>query len=104
QRLGHRAAADKRSTVLEADRVVIPPLEADHDPRTVAWWEAWRSSPMADQFTVNDLQRLVMLIELVDRYWAEPKATVLAEIRLNESALGATVLDRRRLGVTVKTP
>jgi hypothetical protein len=47
-------------------------------------------------FTATDWQRLHMLAPLVEQYFAEPKQALLAEIRLNEQLLGATVVDRQR--------
>ncbi|MET8382485.1 hypothetical protein ABZV14_05720 [Streptosporangium canum] len=38
-----------------------------------------------------------MLAPLVEQYWQDPKASVLAEIRLNEERLGATIRDRQSL-------
>lgn len=73
----------------------------DYDSRTLAWYETWRSSPQAATFLPTDWQRLHMLAELVQQYWEEPKKELLAEIRLNEAALGGTAADRIRLRWTV---
>lgn len=69
----------------------------DYDSRTLAWYETWRSSPQAALFLATDWQRLHMLAQLVEQYWAEPKKELLSEIRLNEAALGGTAADRARL-------
>jgi hypothetical protein len=45
-----------------------------------------------------------LLAPLVDQYLAAPKQSLLAEIRLNESLLGATEADRLRLRWDVETP
>ncbi|WP_436776036.1 hypothetical protein [Yinghuangia sp. YIM S09857] len=42
-----------------------------------------------------------MLAPLVEAYWTDPKPSILAEIRLNEERLGATVRDRQALRMTV---
>lgn len=42
-----------------------------------------------------------MLAPLVEAYWQDPKPALLAEIRLNEERLGATVRDRQSLRMTV---
>jgi len=68
-----------------------------YDDRTVTWYETWRTSPQASVFLATDWQRLHMLAELVEQYWAEPRKEALSEIRLNEASLGATAADRARL-------
>ena len=73
----------------------------DYDTRTLSWYETWRCSPQAATFLSTDWQRLHMLAQLVEQYWQEPKKELLSEIRLNESALGATAADRIRLRWTV---
>jgi hypothetical protein len=45
-----------------------------------------------------------MLAHLVDRYYADPDAKLLTEIRQNEQLLGATPADRRRLGWDDRPP
>lgn len=63
---------------------------------TRRWYRTWATSPQAVVFVATDWQRLHMLAPLVEAYFAEPKQTLLAEIRLNEQLLGATVVDRQR--------
>lgn len=76
----------------------------DYDSRTLAWYETWRTSPQAATFLPTDWQRLHMLAEMVQQYWEEPRKELLAEIRLNEAALGGTAADRIRLRWTVAEP
>lgn len=83
-----------------SDRVAKPPplpgtgkFSAD----TRRWYRAWACSPQATLFGVTEWQRLHMLAHLVDRYYASPSPSVLAEIRANETKLGATPDDRLRL-------
>lgn len=73
-------------------------------PRTLDWYETWRRAPQASAFTGTDWQRLQMLAPLVDAYWMEPSTKLLAEIRLNESLLGATHVDRMRARIKVEQP
>ena len=68
------------------------------------WYANWCASPNASQFTITDWQRLHMLSLLVDEFYRKPEKTLMAEIRLNESELGATVASRQRLRWTVKQP
>lgn len=88
-------------TVLPADGYSGPspdlPGGHDYDTRTLSWYETWRSSPQAATFLATDWQRLHMLAQLVELYWAKPSKDLLSEIRLNESAIGGTAADRMRL-------
>jgi hypothetical protein len=68
------------------------------------WYETWARSPMAALFTAVDWQRLAMLAPLVDEHHREPSIRVMTELRLQESQLGATVLDRQRMRVRVGPP
>jgi len=70
----------------------------DWAPEVARWWSVWVESPQASQFGATDWQRLEMLVPLVDQYWAKPDTRTLAEIRQNEERLGATAIDRKRLG------
>ncbi|MEV2279189.1 hypothetical protein AB0I72_26770 [Nocardiopsis sp. NPDC049922] len=68
------------------------------------WWDTWAESPQAELFLSSDWERLQMLAPLVQAYWEEPKTSILAEIRLNEERLGATIRDRQSLRMTLKSP
>lgn len=78
------------------------PHETLYTPRTVDWYETWRRAPQAAAFVGTDWQRLQMLAPLVDEYFLEPSTKLLAEIRLNESLLGATHVDRMRGRIKVE--
>lgn len=80
------------------------PHEVLYTPRTVDWYETWRRAPQAAAFVGTDWQRLQMLAPLVDEYFLEPSTKLLAEIRLNESLLGATHVDRMRGRIKVEQP
>jgi len=64
---------------------------------TKDWFETWRRSPQASQFSKTDWQRLIMLAPLIDLYFRAPTKELFAEIRKTEADLGATVADRQRL-------
>lgn len=68
------------------------------------WWDTWRSAPMAEAFLATDWERLRMLAPLVASYYVRPHYTKLAEIRQNESLLGATHVDRLRARIKVERP
>lgn len=78
------------------------PYSRLYTPRTLDWYETWRRAPQASTFTVTDWQRLNMLAPIVDAYWLEPSTKLLGEIRLNESLLGATHVDRMRGRIKVE--
>ena len=96
------------SVVLDADaRVSRPPAlpgAADLSPATRRWYRTWATSAQATLFTGTDWQRLHMLAPLVERYFEKHDAKVLAEIRLNEEKLGATIVDRQRARVDIRRP
>jgi hypothetical protein len=66
-------------------------------PLTVAsWTHAWES-PMASQWMQTDEDALSRLACLWDDFYRKPAASLLAEIRLQESRFGLSPLDRSRL-------
>jgi hypothetical protein len=97
-------------TTYERDGSVYGPSlpEATHraasefHPATVEWWEAWRRVPWARDFEPTDwttLARIAPLVDTISRGTATAAAAT--EVRLTESALGATFGDRRRMRVAV---
>ncbi|GAB1818243.1 phage terminase small subunit [Herbidospora sp. RD11066] len=71
---------------------------------TQRWWDTWAESDQAESFKATDWQRLQMLAPLVEAYFRRPGHNALAEIRQNESLLGATVTDRMRLRMNKAEP
>jgi len=71
-------------------------------PMVVKWYQTWRTSPQSKQFIDTDWQRLGMVAYLFEQYLADPKSTILSEIRLNEERLGATVVDRQRARMVIE--
>ena len=57
---------------------------------------------MVEQYLPSDVSGLSRLAIMVDLYNREPKATCLAEIRLQESRFGLSPLDRGRLQWSVQ--
>jgi len=104
-----RRVTSKEATVFDDGEVRGPTIRQatgrnDWSARATTYWETWRTSPQAQLFTATDWQRLAMLVPLVEQYWNDPipDRGVLAELRLNEERLGATVADRQRLRVKVE--
>lgn len=83
-------------TVSADGKPVAPPLPLGYSPDVRRWYATWCLAPQAQAFTVTDWQRLHMLAPLVQRYFETPDRALLSEIRLNESLLGATHVDRLR--------
>lgn len=97
--------ADHKATVVDDGQIVGPPLEgADWSAHARAYWDTWRSSPQAKAFLATDWMRLRMLVPLVESYLSSPTPVKLAEIRQNESLLGATHTDRLRARIRVEKP
>jgi hypothetical protein len=71
---------------------------------TQRWWDTWADSDQSESFKATDWQRLQMLAPLVEAYFRRPGHNALAEIRQNESLLGATVTDRMRLRMNKAEP
>lgn len=78
---------------------------------TQEWWAVWAQSEQAAYFTATDWLRLRAIAELVEKYFRaidDPRSTVngvtliMAEIRQNESLLGATIMDRMRMRLRAK--
>lgn len=93
-------------TVPADGTVDAPPLPGarKYVKATREWYATWCRSPQAAVFTVTDWQRLHMIAALVDQYFRAPTTKAMGEIRLNESLLGATHVDRMRARITVEQP
>ncbi len=109
---GHAGPCPKLGAGYEV-QLDVDDLE-DDEPSTVVvafraetreWYAAWASSPMATRFTQVDWNRLRWVIApLFDRFIRAPGKELAGELRLQESLLGATVMDRQRLRVRVAEP
>jgi hypothetical protein len=69
-----------------------------------AWWTTWRRSPLTEAWLDTDWMRLAMLAPLVAGYYERPHHLTMAEIRQNESLLGATHVDRLKARIKVEPP
>jgi hypothetical protein len=69
---------------------------------TQRWWDIWASSPQAESFEATDWLVLQRLAILVEQFMKKPGHYIAAEIRQQESLLGATVADRMRLRMKQK--
>ncbi|TDD97161.1 hypothetical protein [Actinomadura rubrisoli] len=75
---------------------------ASYCAATQRWWDTWASSPQAEVFMATDWERLQQLAVIVEQYWQTGDKNLMAEIRLNEERLGATVRDRQSLRMSYK--
>jgi hypothetical protein len=91
----------RRTLYLVANRPVpdLPAREDGvdwHERAKELWVKIW-GSPMAAELEKPDVEGLILLIDLVHRYWIHPSNVLAAEIRQQRMAFGITPLDRRRL-------
>ncbi len=94
--------AGHEKTVVDDGEITGPPLEGpDWSAYARSYWDTWRRSPQAKTFLITDWMRLRMLVPLVESYLVAPTPQKLAEIRQNESLLGATHADRLRARIKV---
>jgi hypothetical protein len=70
-------------------------------PFVEKWWQTWREAPQAVAFEATDWLRLALLAPVYEAHLTRPSAAALAEIRMNEERLGATVVDRMRARMTI---
>lgn len=94
--------ADVKSTVVNDGQLRGPALEGHWLAETRAWYDNWRRSPQAATFVSTDWFRLGMVARLVELYIHKPHHMTMAEIRQNESLLGATHVDRLRARIKVE--
>jgi hypothetical protein len=88
-------------TVLRFEPAEAPDLPDDIDwhPRTVEFWEMWKSSPQADNFTATDWSFLLDTALMHHAMWSKQQWTLAAEVRLRVAKMGATPEDRARLRI-----
>jgi hypothetical protein len=95
--------AGHEKTVIDDGELTGPALEgSEWSPAARAYWDTWRRSPQAKAFLATDWMRLRMLVPLVEAYLCNPMPQKLAEIRQNETLLGATHADRLRARIKVE--
>jgi hypothetical protein len=58
---------------------------------------------MAAEYLPGDVDRLLIIADLVDRYYREPSVALAAEIRQQDSMFGGSPMDRRRLDWKIRT-
>lgn len=93
--------AGHESSAVNDGKIVGPALEGQWSDHARAYWDTWRRAPMAKLFLDTDWMRLRLLIVLVEDYLKKPTAMKLAEIRQNETLLGATHADRVRARIKI---
>lgn len=97
--------ADVKAVVVDDGELVGPSLDGPQwSPMVRSWWDTWRRSPQAKAFLATDWMRLRMVADLVEAYLKKPTALAMAEIRQNESLLGATHTDRLKSRIKVVKP
>lgn len=94
--------ADVKAVVQDDGEIRGPKLEGAYSAEIKAWWEIWRRSPQAKTFIETDWVRLKDIARLREVFANKPTALLFAEIRQNESLLGATYADRLRARMKVE--
>lgn len=93
---------------IEGDTKGMEPPELpgadEYLPQVRRWYKTWCESPMRHVFSNTDWQRLHLLAGVVQAFYEKPSAALMAEIRQNESLLGATHHDRVRMRINVVRP
>lgn len=105
-----RRNVDPAVTAVEGDNRVRGPrlpddvLDEPWHPRTKAWWDTWRRSPMAKSFTGTDWDFLLDTALMHHTMWSRQRWEFAAELRLRSAKFGATPEDRMRLKIEVVSP
>lgn len=90
------------TTVVEIDGLTYgPDLPAEYDwhPRTLIWWETWRTSANAQTFTSTDWDFLIDTALIHTQFWLGENCA--AELRLRVAKYGASPEDRQRLRLQI---
>lgn len=102
----HRQRTNSPSAIRveKPDALMGPDLPdgVEWPPETVQWWHNWRSSPQSAEFTPTDWDFLLETALLHGLFWSG-RTDVAAELRLRVAKVGATVQDRRSLGMVIET-
>lgn len=97
-----QARREASMTTVAADGVVRGPdlPEGEWHPRTLAWWQTWRTSPQARTFLPTDWEALAEAALLHTRMW-NGEVSVAPELRLRVAKHGATLEDRQKLKLSI---
>lgn len=79
------------------------PEDFEWPSATVTWWNTWRESPQAQEFTDTDWSFLLDTAVLHAEFWLGNRALA-AELRLRAAKFGATPEDRARLKLEIGEP
>lgn len=100
QRKNRKAGASMLEVPDEAPEVPELPKHPDGrdwHPYTVESWERAWTSAMASQWLESDFDGIFRLHMLYDQFYLKLRASILAEVRLQEQRYGLSPLDRTRL-------
>jgi hypothetical protein len=98
----HASKSYARDTGPHGPTLAEATLREGWPPFVERWWDVWRNAPQAIDFEETDWLRLALLAPVYEAHLARPSAAALAEIRMNEERLGATVVDRMRARMTIE--
>ena len=97
---------DEETKIVQVDGNVRGPELPDTfewPAATVTWWQTWRESAQAVEFTSTDWSFLLDTAVLHAEFWLGNRALA-SELRLRSAKFGATPEDRARLKLEVGEP
>lgn len=101
-----RQRRNKPSTAatLEAPKAapIALPAGPDWHDLTLTWWNTIWASPMVAEWVDADVPGLILLADLVNRYWHDGDPKLAAEIRMQQREYGLSPFARRSLQWEVK--
>lgn len=71
--------------------------ELHWSPLTIDWWNNWCATPQASVFSASDWYSLLTTAFVAQRFFTTFEVKYASELRLRESAFGATPIDRLKL-------
>src|SRR5690606_36534832 len=81
----------------------LPYKEGGWLAQTKRWWESWKNSPHAKNFTGTDWMFLIETAYVADAFFGGDLKQA-AELRMRVAKFGATPEDRARLRLQIKPP
>lgn len=92
------------SPIAEGDIPELPERDdgVEWHPRAVRLWDEIWTAPMASEYTLADVHRVELYVDLFHRCKVQYSAAAMAELRLQGVCLGVTPIDRRRLQWEIK--
>jgi len=86
-------------TFVKGNQPRLPRLPSGKwNPRTLVWWDKWKTSPQATLFMATDWEFLLETALIHHNFW-NGDMTMAGELRLRVAKFGATIEDRVKLRI-----